>query len=158
MLLPGQQVQAAAVTRLHADRAISTQHLAWGGSNSWASSAKRSAGGQGPAARAGHSGILLPLLPGEGVWGRTGQGSPFTGSPPRPPSSSTCAPPHPWTVGQAGSLQPKPLALGIKSTWAKGGGWGLWLCPCRLCSLGTRRGQVKLGASLTLTVPVGALG
>lgn len=36
------------------------------------------------AVRAGNSGILLPLLPGEGVWGRTGQGSPFTGSPPRP--------------------------------------------------------------------------
>ena len=45
--LPSQQVQAAAVTGLHADGAVGTQHLAWEGSNSRASSAKRSAGGQG---------------------------------------------------------------------------------------------------------------
>lgn len=69
-----------------------------------------------PAVRAGHTGILLPLLPGEGVWGGAGQGSPSTGSPPRPPSSIACAPPHPWAVGQASSPQPKSLALGIKST------------------------------------------
>lgn len=34
----------------------------------------------------------------------------------------------------------------------------MWLCLHRLCSLGTRRGWVKLGASLTLTTPGGALG
>ena len=30
VLLPVQQVQTAAVTRLHADAAVGTQHLAWG--------------------------------------------------------------------------------------------------------------------------------
>ena len=43
-------------------------------------------------------------------------GEPLHGLATQTPSSFTCAPHHPWTVGQANSPQPKPLALGIKST------------------------------------------
>lgn len=47
---------------------------------------------------------------------------------------------------------------GYQEHLGRGRGLGVWLCPHRLCSLGTRRGRVKLGAPLTLTTPGEALG